>query len=164
MSVLRFVAVIALAAWVGGLTALGAVGAPAIFDVLEARDPAGGRELAAQLFGTIFERFQYVSWGLALVVLISLGARAALGPRPRRFAIRMWVAAAMLATSLTIGLWAAPRIDAIRTSVDGSVAALPDTDARKIEFGRLHGLSSGSMIAIVLAGAGLIWLEISDPH
>lgn len=164
MSVLRFVAVIALAAWVGGLTALGAVGAPAIFDVLEARDPAGGRELAAQLFGTIFERFQYVSWGLALVVLISLGARAALGPRPRRFAIRMWVAAAMLATSLTIGLWAAPRIDAIRTSADGSVAALPDTDARKIEFGRLHGLSSGSMIAIVLAGAGLIWLEISDPH
>ena len=164
MSVLRFVAVIALAAWVGGLTALGAVGAPAIFDVLEARDPAGGRELAAQLFGTIFERFQYVSWGLALVVLISLGARAALGPRPRRFAIRMWVAAAMLATSLTIGLWAAPRIDAIRTSVDGSVAALPDTDARKIEFGRLHGLSSGSMIAIVLAGAGLIGLEITDPH
>ena len=38
--------------------------------------------LAGQVFGVIFVKFQYVAMALAGVVIASLGARAALGPRP----------------------------------------------------------------------------------
>lgn len=164
MSLLRFAAVAALAVWVGGLVALGAVGAPQIFAVLQQHEPVGGRELAGELFGSIFSRFQHVAWGLAAVVLGSLGARAALGPRPRRFGIRMWLTLSMLAASLTSALYIAPAIDQIRASTHGPVANLPETDPQRQSFGRLHGVSNGLMLATMLVGGLLIWIELRDQH
>ena len=114
MTFLRYLALIALALWIGGLVALGLVAAPQLFDVLEARQAAGGRELAGELFGSIFDRFQHVAWGLGGVLLASLGTRAALGPRPRRFAVRMWTVSAMLAASVVTSFVITPRIDTIR--------------------------------------------------
>jgi hypothetical protein len=164
MTFLRYLALLALALWVGGLVAFGTVGAPTLFDVLEAREAAGGRELAGMLFGAMFDRFQHVAWGLGAVVLISLGTRAALGPRPRRFAVRMWTVSAMLAASVVTSFVVTPKIDAIRRDVSGPVAALSDDDLRKADFGRLHALSSGLMLVTVLAGIGLIWVEMRDAH
>jgi hypothetical protein len=162
MSLLRYVAVLILAVWVGGLAVLGGVAAPAIFSVLEAHDPATGRELGGVLFGDIFGRFQYLAWGLGAVLLLSLGLRAALGPRPRRLALRVWIAAAMLAVSVVTVVAIAPRIDAIQASVTGTIAALPDTDARKVAFGRLHGLANALMLVTLAAGVGLLWAEMRD--
>ena len=164
MSLLRFAAVAALAVWVGGLVALGAVGAPQIFAVLQQHDPVGGRELAGAVFGSIFSRFQHVAWAMAAIVLGSLGARAALGPRPRRFGIRMWLASSMLAASLASAFYIAPAIDQIRASTHGPVANLPDTDPQRQRFGQLHGISNGLMLATVVIGAFLIWIELRDQH
>ncbi len=164
MRVLRYIALVGLALWTGGLAALGGVGAPTIFRVLEARDAAHGRELAGVLFGAIFQLFQYASWGIALVLLGSLGVRAALGPRPRRFAVRMWTVLLMLALSLVTALVLTPRIETLRDSVTGSIASLPAADPRAIEFGRLHGASSVLMLATLLLGLGLIWAEMEDRH
>lgn len=162
MPLLRYLSLVAVSVWVGGLVALGAVGAPVLFDLLEARQPSGGRELAAVLFGGLFERFQHVSWGLAGVILVSLGIRAALGPRPRGFAVRVWLVVAMLAMSLTTSLVLAPRITAIRDGVQSPVASLPESDPRRITFGRLHGLSNALMSIAVLAGLGLMWTESKE--
>ncbi len=164
MTFLRYVALLALAVWMGGLVALGAIGAPALFGILETQNPSGGREMAGLLFGAMLSHFQYLAWGLGLVLLASLGARAALGPRPRRFAVRMWTVTAMLAGSVFATFFIAPRIDAIRGDVSGPVAALVDDDPRRSEFGRLHALSTGVMLVTVLAGAGLIWVEMRDAH
>jgi len=164
MSFLRLAGVVALAFWIGGLAALGASVAPALFDVLAAHDPTTGREMAGMLFGVVFERFQYAAWGAGAVVLLSLGLRAALGPRPRRFGVRLWVAALMVSASVSTVFLVAPRIDAIRSSVTGPVASLPDTDPRRIEFGRWHGLSSALMLLTIVAGTGLLWAELSDQH
>ena len=100
MTLLRYAAFLGLAVWIGGLAALAGLGAPVLFEVLPAHDPAGGRELAGVVFGTLFERFQYVAWGAAIVVLASLSLRAALGPRPRRTALRIWTVLAMVAMSV----------------------------------------------------------------
>jgi len=162
MAFLRYLTVLALALWVGGLAALGGVGAPTLFGALEARDGAAGRETAGWLFGVIFDRFQQVSWGLAAVILIALAIRAALGPRPRRFGIRVWMVSAMLGLSLTTSLVVAPRIVAIRNAVSGPIASLPVTDARRITFGRLHGLSNGLMAVSLLIGLGLFWIETKE--
>jgi hypothetical protein len=65
------------------------------------------------------------------------------------------------ATAATVFVLA-PRIDRIRRDTPGAVAALPDGDPRKAEFGRLHGLSNVLMIATLGAGVGLIWMEARD--
>jgi len=70
----------------------------------------------------------------------------------------------MLALSLVSGLVLGPRIDAIRLDTQGTVAALADTDARKIEFGRLHRLSNALMGVTLIGGVWLLWLEMKDPH
>src|SRR5262245_17067612 len=110
MTFLRFLAIIVLALWIGGLVTLGGIVAPTIFSVLQAQDPATGRDLAAAAFGAIFDRFQHSSWIACLVLLLSLIGRAALGPRPRRFGLRMWIAAAMLGASVASVFIVAPRI------------------------------------------------------
>ena len=48
MLAVRYVYVLALVVWLGGMVALGAVVAPTIFQVLQAGDPANGRALAGR--------------------------------------------------------------------------------------------------------------------
>ena len=158
----RVASLVVLAIWVGGLAALGFVAAPAIFHSLEAADPAGGRTLAGIVFGSVFSRFQYVSLGLAAILVILFVLRALLGPRPVRMAWRVWTVAAMIAFSATTLFYVSPRIDRLRTEVTGTIAALPDTDSRKTEFGRLHGLSNVLMLATLAGGLVLIWMEARD--
>ena len=162
MSLLRFAALVALALWIGGLVTLGGVGAPVLFEVLGSHDPTD--RLPAVVFAAIFARVQYLAWLLGLVILASLGARAAIGPRPRRFGLRMWVVAGMLAASVASVFLIAPRIEAVRADTGGSVRALPSSDPRRVSFGRLHGLSTALMGVTILAGLGLIWTEMRDQH
>jgi hypothetical protein len=164
MSVLRFASLVVLAVWIGGLAVLGIVAAPTVFAVLEANDPVAGRMLAGEVFGTIFLKFQHVAWAAGGVLAVLLILRAVLGPRPRMFPLRLVVVGAMLAASLVAGLALTPRIDAIRASTDGPVAALSDSDARKSEFGRLHALSNGLMLVVLVGGLWLTWAEMKDTH
>jgi hypothetical protein len=164
MAFFRFAGLLALALWIGGLTTLAGLAAPALFDVLTARDPATGRELAGAVFGALFERFQYASWGAGAILLLSLSGRAALGPRPRYFGIRMWVAAGMLAASVASVLYVTPRIEGLRADAAGPIASLPDADPVRLEFGRWHGASTGLMALTLAAGLGLLWMEATDRH
>jgi hypothetical protein len=164
MPFLRFLALAILAFWIGGLAVLGAVAAPTVFAVLQAHDPIGGRTLAGTLFGEIFRRFQPVTWVLGGLLLAVLGARGAIGPRPRRMALRIWTVLAMLAVSVGSTLLLVPRIDRIRAETTGAVASLGDDDPRKIEFNRVHGLSNGLMLLTLAAGLGLLWFEAHDPR
>jgi hypothetical protein len=159
---LRFVGLVMLSLWMGGLAVLGGVAAPATFAVLQSSDPVGGRVLAGALFGEILERFLQISWVLGGLLLATLAGRAALGPRPRWLKRRVWTVVAMLTFSLVGGLVLAPRIEAIRRDTPGAIAALPATDARRIEFGRLHGASDVLMVLTLVAGLGLLWYEARD--
>jgi len=154
----RFASLFLSALWIGGLAALG-VAAPAVFAVLQLHDPMAGRTLAGEVFGAVLWRYQHVLWVAGGLQLALVGARAALGPRPRRFKLQLLVLVGMLAASSYSALVIAPRIDAIRTSTATSVAALPDDNPVKREFGRLHGLSNG-LLALAFAGAlALFWFD-----
>jgi hypothetical protein len=141
MTLLRLASLIVLALWVGGLATLGFLAAPTIFDVLELHELSGlngaeaGRAMAGEVFGAVFQRFQHAAWAMGGLLLALYGLRAALGPRPRRLALRMWTTIAMLAMSLVTALVIAPRIDAIRQSTKGAVAALPDGDPARASSG-----------------------------
>jgi hypothetical protein len=164
MSLLRYLAIVGLGLWIGGLVALGAIGAPTLFSVLETAQGPAGRELAGAAFGAIFERFQYVSLGLGVLVGVSLGFRAAIGPRPTHFKLRLWAVIGLLLIAGATAFVVAPRIDDIRRSVPSPIASLPEADARRVSFGRLHGLSSALMVLTVLVGLGLFWAETTDRH
>jgi len=151
-----------LAIWVGGLAVLGFVAAPTIFSTIEAQDPAAGRALAGLVFGAVFARFQYAAIGLGLLLAAVLVLRARFGPPPARLAWRLWIVATMIGIGAATAFIIGPRIDHIRQEVTGTVAALPDTDPRKSEFGRLHGLSNIFMLLTLVAGVGLLGLEATD--
>lgn len=164
MTLLRLASLLVLALWVGGLATLGFLAAPTIFSVLELHDAEAGRAMAGEVFGAVFQRFQHAAWVMGGLLLTLYGLRAALGPRPRRLALRMWTTTAMLGMSLATAIVIAPRIDAIRQSTTGAVAALADGDPRKGEFGRLHGVSNVLMLVTLLGGVGLIYSELKDTH
>jgi putative copper export protein len=160
MLLLRYLAVVAIALWVGGLIALGGIAAPSVFETLGATG-ADGRGLAGAVFGETLRRFHLVSYVCGGVIIASLLARAILGPRPRRFAIRMTLAALMLAASASVGLIIAPEIRAAQAS-GTSPSTLPDGDPARVRFGRLHGLSSTLALVPVLAGLALLFLELRE--
>lgn len=157
----RFVAVLTLVIWVGGILTLGAVAAPSIFDVLAAQ-PDSGRLLAGALFGEILRRFHLVSYAAGAILLGSLLLRRVLGPAPRRFAWRAGIATVMLSASAYSGLVVAARIAQIQAEIGVAPSSLPAGDARRLEFGRLHGLSTALQLIPVLGGLMLIYWEIKE--
>ena len=160
MLALRYVALLTLVVWVGGLIVLGAIAAPAIFDVLGAQPIADGRLLAGAVFGEILRRFTLVSYGAGILLLGTLLVRAILGPRPRRFAWRAAVATLMLATTAYAGIVVAGQIRAVQRQIRAAPSSLPEHDPRRIEFGRLHGLSTSLQLVPLLGGLALMYWEL----
>jgi hypothetical protein len=161
MLFLRFVALLTLVIWVGGLLALGAVAAPAIFDVLAAQ-PDGGRVLAGALFGEILRRFHLVTYTAGALLLGTLILRRVLGPSPRRFGWRAGLATLMLTASAYSGIVVAGEIAGLQRQIGAAPSSLPEGDARRVRFGRLHGLSTALQLVPLLGGLMLMYWEIRE--
>jgi len=162
MLVLRYAALLALVVWVGGLIALGGIAAPSIFDVVAQRHIADGRMLSGALFGEMLRRFTLVSYGCGAVLLLSLIVRRILGPRPHRFAWRAGLGAFMLAVTAYGSLAVASRIAQIQRDAGVAPSSLPEGDPRRVEFGRLHGISTALQLVPLLGGLMLIFWEIKE--
>jgi uncharacterized membrane protein len=162
MVFLRYVALLALVVWVGGLIALGAIAAPATFDIMAARQVANGRLLAGAVFGEVLRRFFYVSCGAAAVIFLSLTARRVLGPKPRHAGIRAGILVLMTGAMLYAGIVVAGRIAAIQATITVAPSTLPASDPRRVEFGRLHGISSALQLVPLIGGLALIFWELKE--
>jgi hypothetical protein len=161
MLALRYAALLALVVWVGGLITLGAVVASSAFDVLGATG-AAGRQQAGTLFGEILRRFHLITYGCGAIVVLSLFARAILGPRPRRFAIRISIAAVMLAASAWLGIVIAPQIAQAQHDIGAPIASLPSNDPRRQAFERFHVLSARLEMVPFIGGLVLLFWELKD--
>jgi uncharacterized membrane protein len=159
MFALRFVYMLALVVWLGGMVVLGAVVAPSTFQTLQALDPAGGRALAGEVFGTSLARFSYVSYGAAGLMIATLGIMALLGPRPRPFLVRGLLIAAMLAIAIYSGVIVANQIEAVQQEAGGLPSRLPAGDARRVRFDALHVLSERLMLVNVIGALALLFWE-----
>lgn len=178
MLVLRYAYVLALAVWTGGMIILGAIAAPAIFQVLPMHEPEAGRALAGATFGEIIARFHYVAYAAGGVMLAALGAMALLGPRPRHLAIRMAVIAGMLAVAIYSGVVVLGEIDGIQrelattTSSTGAGSTpvlrtiLPSQlavdDRRRLRFDALHRLSERLMMIDIAGALVLLFWEARE--
>src|SRR5918993_5005846 len=142
MFLLRYLYVVALVVWVGGLVVAGALVAPSVFGVLQEWNQSQGRVLAGQVFGEVLLRLTWLSYAMGGIMFITLTLHRLLGARPLKYGIRVGIMATMLVMMMITGWYLIPRVDAIQAEVSGPVSELPDTDPRRMEFNRLHGLSN----------------------
>jgi len=162
MLALRYVYVLALVVWLGGMLILGAIVAPTTFEVLQASAGEHGRELAGAVFGSMLARFHYVAYGAGALLLITLALMAVLGPRPRHLAVRFGLITAMLAVALYSGAVVLRSADGIRREVGGLPSRLPEGDARRVRFDELHTLSTRLMMVNLVGALTLLFWEARE--
>jgi hypothetical protein len=118
--------------WLGAALLFTTVVAPAAFAVLPTR------ALAGLLVGRVLP---YLFWSGAIVGAVTMmtsdGWRRA-------------AAAVVVLASLGAQLGVAPRIDRARASIGPVIEEVPAGDPRRVEFGRLHGIS------VLLLGIGML--------
>ncbi|HJU42157.1 MAG TPA: DUF4149 domain-containing protein [Vicinamibacterales bacterium] len=162
MIVLRYLYVLALVLWVGGLVVAGALVAPSVFGVLQAWNESQGRVLAGRVFGEVLLRLTWLSYAMGGIMFIALTLHRLLGARPVKYGIRVGIMGVMLVMMMITGFVLIPQVDAIQAEVQGPVAELPDTDPRRIEFNRLHGLSNILFSITAIGGLALCWWEARE--
>jgi len=159
MVLLRYLYVVALVLWVGGLISAGALVAPSVFGVLQAWNASEGRVLAGQVFGEVLLRLTWLSYAMGVVMIVTLTLHRLLGARPLKYGVRVGIMGVMLAMMLAMGFYIIPQVNAIQAQVSGPVSALAETDARRVEFDKLHGLSNILFSITAIGGLALCWWE-----
>jgi Ca2+/Na+ antiporter len=162
MVFLRYLYVVALVLWVGGLVVAGAVVAPSVFGVLQAWNAAEGRVLAGQVFGAVLLRLTWLSYAMAAVMFVTLTLHRLLGARPLKYGIRVGIMTVMLVMMMAMGFYLIPKVNEIQAGIVGPMSQLAETDPRRVEFDRLHGLSNILFSITVIGGLALCWWEARE--
>jgi len=139
--VLLYVWRLLLGAWVGALLCFGVVVAPALFRALP---PVEAGLVVRQVIPALD-----VFGMAAAVALLGLWMR---GARDRKAWIARGLVAAMGSLAALSFLVITPRMEALRAAAGGQISELPAEDARRQEFGRLHGASSAASAAVLVLG------------
>jgi hypothetical protein len=160
---LRYVYLVALAVWLGGMLVLGLLVAPVLFQTLPVLSPADGRAFAGETFKALLTRFHTVAYACGGTAFVALVIMALLGPRPRHFGIRALILAAMLGISIYSGRNVLGEIDGIQAEVGAIPSRLPTGDPRRVRFDELHQLATLLMMVNIAGALGLLgWEAAAD--
>ena len=162
--VLRYVYLVTLAVWLGGMIALGMTVAPALFQTLPALSPEDGRAFAGEAFKAVLIRFHPVAYACGGLALVALIAMAVLGPRPRHFGIRTLILATMIGVSIYSGWCVLGGIDAIQAEAGTLPSRLTAGDPRRVRFDQLHRLATMLMMVNIAGALALLGWEAADPQ
>ena len=155
MSFLRFLMLLSLVVWIGGLIFFAFVLAPTAFHVLPNTHLAGnvvGRALSKLHWIAIISGIVFLFTSL-LYTYITQGAA-------HIFALRNVLICLMLALTLLSEFWIIPRMDTLRASV-GDFASVPLTNPARVQFDALHVWSTRVEGAVLLLGLVAIFLTAS---
>ena len=148
---LRYLYVVALIVWVGGLLAAGALVAPALFAVLQVEAGAEGRALAGAVFSAVLQRVLTVGEIAGVVMLVVMTILRLLGPKPLSYGVRAVLLGAMLGATAYTAHVVLPEAEALRREMTLPSSAT-DSDPRRVRFDGLHQLSTTLVTATTLAG------------
>ena len=162
MILLRYLYVVALVLWVGGLIVAGAIVAPSVFGVLQAWNESQGRVLAGQVFGEVLMRLTWLSYAMGVIMFVALTLHRLLGARPVKYGIRVGIMGVMLLMMIVTGFYVIPQVDALQAQVTGPMSALAAGDPRRVEFDGLHRLSNILFSITALGGLALCWWEARE--
>lgn len=155
MSFLRFLMLLSLVVWIGGLIFFAFVLAPTAFHVLPNTHLAGnvvGRALSKLHWIAIISGIVFLFTSL-LYTYITQGAA-------HIFALRNVLICLMLALTLLSEFWIIPRMDTLRASV-GDFASVPLTNPARVQFDALHVWSTRVEAAVLLLGLVAIFATAS---
>jgi hypothetical protein len=151
MIVLRYLYVVALIVWVGGLLTAGALVAPALFEVLPAEAGASGRALAGAAFGEVLRRVLIAGEAAGVVMLVVMTILRLLGPKPLTYGVRAVLLVLMLGTTAYTAHVVLPEAEGIRRQAPVPSSAGGD-DPLRARFDELHRLSTTLVSVAALAG------------
>ncbi len=156
MSFLRFLMLMSLVAWIGGLVFFAFVVAPTAFQVL-----SPNTHLAGNIVGRALGKLHWIAIISGFVFLASslLYSRLTEGTA-HVFAMRHVLICLMLALTFFSQFWMIPRMDTLRASVGDFATVTLDNPAR-VEFDALHVWSTRVEGAVLLLGLVAIYLTAS---
>lgn len=162
MVLLRYLYVVALVLWIGGLVSAGAIVAPSVFGVLQGWNESQGRVLAGQVFGEVLLRLTWLSYAMAFIMFVTLSLHRLLGARPLKYGVRVGIMTVMLLMMMAMGFYILPEVNAIQAQVAGPVSGLAAGDAHRVRFDRLHGFSNILFSITAVGGLALCWWEARE--
>jgi uncharacterized membrane protein len=148
--VLRFIYLLSIALWIGGMAFFSFMAAPSIFKMLP-------REEAGKVVSDIFPKYYWqglICGAIALVASVALGMR-------ERWNILLIVRTIMIGVMVIGILYSVvilqPKIQAVKAQIT-SFESLAPTDPLRLEFGRLHGRSFSMNAAVLLLGVIVVFI------
>jgi len=155
MSFLRFLMLLSLIVWIGGLVFFAFAVAPSAFAILPTRHLAGalvGRTLGILHWIGIFSGLVF----LASSLLYSQLTRGT----PHAFAARNVLIVLMLALTLVSQFGIIPRMDTLRASI-GEIDSVPPDNPARVQFDALHVWSTRVEGGVLLLGLVVVYLTAS---
>jgi hypothetical protein len=154
MSVLRFLMLLSLVAWIGGLIFFAFVLAPTVF----APGVLPNTHLAGNIVGRALGKLHWIAIPSGIIFLGGslLYSRLTDGTA-HVFAMRHVLICLMLGLTLLSQFWIIPRMDALRASVT-DFATVPVDNPARAQFDALHAWSTRVEGAVLLLGLIAIYL------
>jgi uncharacterized membrane protein len=148
---LRFIYLLALILWIGGMAFFSFLAAPSIFHVLP-------RAEAGKVVTAIFPKYY---WQGIICGVVALAASVALGLRTRwsgLLILRVILLGIMVMAVLYASLGVQPKIHALREQLASLESQSSPMDPLRLEFDRLHRRSVGINAAVLLLGVIVVFI------
>jgi uncharacterized membrane protein len=152
-STLRFIEILALGTWVGGIIFLSFVVAPGAFGVLGSRDQAGS------MVGFALGRLHWIGIVAGLVYVAALAAERrslAVIARPAAICVVLMIALTFYSQQFVTSRLAGLRREMV------SVDATPRENPLRVEFDRLHQMSVQIESVVLLLGLAGLFLTVRN--
>lgn len=152
MSILRFLMLLSLIIWLGGLIFFAFVLAPTVFSVLPSRHWAGS---------VVSPSLAKLNWmglvsGITFLMSSMVYSRLASGAA-HPWSARHLLIMAMLLLTLTTQFFIMPRMNTLRVS-RGAIDELSETDPARVKFNALHLWSTRLEMGVMIAAVVVVYL------
>ena len=151
---LRFVQLLTMSLWVGGLVFFAFVLAPAAFHNLPTVHEAG------LIVGVSLKAFDVLALGSGAMFLLSTAGLFRLAPKriQGRYELEFLLAGLMLLATAYIHFNLLPSMDADQQAANGDISMAPATLPARRHFDRLHVRSERVEGSVLLVGLGVLFL------
>ncbi len=155
MSILRFLMLLSLVVWIGGLIFFAFVLAPTAFQVLP------DTHLAGNMVGRSLGKLHWLAITSGVVFLLTslFYSRLTTGT-VHAFALRHVLVILMLGLTLFSQYWIIPRMDTLRATV-GNFASVPLNNPARVQFDALHVWSTRVEGAVLVLGLVAVYVTAS---
>jgi hypothetical protein len=154
MSMVRYLMLLSLVVWVGGLVFFAFVLAPTVFAVLPTRQLAGN--VVSRSLGLL--HWMALCCGIVFAITSMIYSRVMNGAL-EPFALRNMLVYVMIILTLVGMFGIAGRMTVLREQM-GVIDELSHDDPLRLEFNRLHVWSTRIEGAVLLLGLGLLYLTV----